>query len=82
MVLEAIACGTSVAAFDSPGGTREILEHLDEEILVPYGDVDGLHRAMKQLIVAGKTEPPPLPGEYRLEEVVKAYTELFCETAG
>jgi len=79
VVLEAIACGTRVAAFDSPGGTREILEHLDEEILVPYGDVEALAEGMEKLIARGKSSPPPLPDEYRLSEVVQAYTDLFCD---
>lgn len=80
VVLEAIACGTRVAAFDSPGGTREILEHVAEEILVPYGDIQGLADAMASLIALGKGSPPPLPDEYRLSAVVQAYTNLFCES--
>ena len=82
VVLEAIACGTRVAAFDSPGGAREILEHVAEEILVPHGDVPALADAMASLIALGKSSPPPLPDEYRLPAVVQAYTNLFCEPDG
>ena len=79
VVLEAIACGAPVAAFDSPGGTREILERLPGELLVPSGDVKGLADAIVALIERGKIPPPPLPDEYRLPAVVQAYTDLFCE---
>ena len=82
VVLEAIACGTRVAAFDSPGGTREILEHVADEILVPFGDIQGLADAMASLIELGNGSPPPLPDEYGLSAVVQAYTNLFCESDG
>jgi glycosyltransferase involved in cell wall biosynthesis len=79
VVLEAIACETRVAAFDSPGGAREILEQLgEEEELVPPGDVDALAEGMQRLIERSGS-PPPLPEEYHLSSVVNAYTELFCE---
>jgi len=80
VVLEAIACGTRVAAFDSPGGTREILEGLPEEILVSHGDVAGLADGMEALVESGQGTSPQLPEEYRLPAVVKAYTDLFCES--
>ncbi len=79
VVLEAIACGAPVAAFDSPGGTREILERLPGELLVPSGDVGGLADAMHQLTGLARCTAPPLPQEYRLPAVVQAYTDLFCE---
>lgn len=79
VVLEAIACGARVAAFDSPGGTREILEQLEGEVLVPYGDVDALADAIQALIARPRAPAPSLPDEYRLPSVVEAYTELLCE---
>ena len=79
VVLEAIACGTRVVAFDSPGGTREILENVADEIIVPHGDIEGLADGMAALIALGKGSPPALPDEYRLPAVVQAYTNLFCE---
>ena len=80
MVLEAIACGTRVAAFDSPGGTREILQGLPGEILVTHGDVAALADGLAALVASGKSTSPALPEEYRLPAVVKAYTDLFCES--
>ena len=77
VVLEALACGARVVAFDSPGGTREIIESLDGQQLVAAGDVDGLSAAMTRLLAQPRAEPPPLPDEYRLPSVVGAYVRLF-----
>ena len=35
--------------------------------------------ALPTLVAGGEASSPPLPEEYRLPAVVKAYTDLFCE---
>ena len=78
VVLEAIACGAPVAAFDCPGGTREILEQIGGQILVPAGHVDALADAMEEQAKSTRSALR-LPDEYRLPNVVRAYADLFCE---
>jgi glycosyltransferase involved in cell wall biosynthesis len=77
VVLEAIACGAPVAAFDCPGGTREILERIGGQVLVPAGDVGALAEAM-ECQARAERQPADLPEEYRLPNVVRAYADLFC----
>lgn len=79
VVLEAIACGTPVAAFDCPGGTREILDKIRGGMLLPQDDTDALARAMGELVARDQIPSPELPPEYALQAVVEAYTDLFCE---
>jgi glycosyltransferase involved in cell wall biosynthesis len=47
-VLEAMAAGRPVAAFDS-GGTGEMVSDGETGLLVPTGDVDGLAEAFRRL---------------------------------
>jgi glycosyltransferase involved in cell wall biosynthesis len=78
VVLEAIACGARVAAFDCPGGTREILEQIGGQLLVPAGNVDALADAMEAQAKSPRSAAE-LPAAYRLPNVVRAYADLFCE---
>lgn len=48
VVLEALACGTPVVAFDCPTGPRDILGE-DAGILLPQEDVGGLARTIRRL---------------------------------
>lgn len=73
-VLEAIACGARVAAYDCPGGTREILAGLPGTVLVRDGDTRALADAIGLAI-----GPPPLPRpvlapKFTLEHVIADYT--------
>ena len=50
VLLQAMACGTSVVATDCRSGPREILQRDEEGLLVPVGDVEGLcHAIVRQL---------------------------------
>ncbi len=46
---EAQACGTPVVAFDAPG-IRDSVRHGETGFLVPWGDVEGLARAVVRLL--------------------------------
>lgn len=81
VVLEALACGTPVLAFDCPGGTSEIIRDGENGWLVPLADVDAMSR--KMLIVArGEgsltgTKDSYLPSEFHCENVVGKYENLL-----
>jgi glycosyltransferase involved in cell wall biosynthesis len=76
-VLEAAASGARIAAFDCPGGTREIVSAIPGAQLVSDGDVKGLARAIARAL--GPDAPPRarLPDEFRLQQVIREYTELL-----
>ena len=68
--LEALTLGTPVAAWDS-GGVREW--HPGGELLVPWGDVDGLARALCR--APGQDVDPP-PG-FEPEDVVRRLEAVY-----
>lgn len=76
-LLEALACGTRVAAFDAPGGVSEILRGVSGTALVPPGDAAALAECIAELLEHPSDAPPALPSRYELRRVVAAYEELF-----
>ena len=50
VVLEALACGCPVVAFDCPHGVREIVHDGVNGVLLPPNDVSGLREALKRLL--------------------------------
>ena len=76
-LLEALACGTRVVAFDSPGGTREILEGLPGTALVADGDTDAFATAVRGMLSASRPAPPALPARHAYEVVMRQYERLL-----
>lgn len=81
VVLEVLACGTPVVAFDSPGGAREILHDVAASRLVPAGDSSALSDAIDTQLRDTGAAQPELPARYRAEEVLSAYEQLFAGIA-
>ncbi len=78
-LLEALACGLRSAAFNAPGGVRELLDGVEGTVLVRDGDVAGLARALRELLGSAPPPPPVLPRRFHLAEGVRAYADLFRE---
>ena len=83
VVLEALACGTPVLAFDCPGGTGEVLLEKKNGWLIPAEDWEAMGDKIieiargKEWVGMGNTVL--LPREFRCGEVVKKYEELLKE---
>jgi glycosyltransferase involved in cell wall biosynthesis len=69
-LLEAMACGLPVVAFECPSGPAEIVSHGRNGLLVPPGDVAGLAAALDR--VMGSPEERARMGE-RAREVVRRF---------
>ena len=81
VVLEALACGTPVLAFDCPGGTGEIIRQGENGWLVPSGDLESMSQKMVEIIEGKKWMELPtdslLPREYKCQGVVRKYEEML-----
>ena len=72
--VEALACGTPVAACDLPA-LREVLE--DRATFVPCDDLEGLMRA-----AAGAIRPAPAPPAWTWEDAARATWDVYEAAAG
>lgn len=78
-VLESLACGTPVLAFDCPGGTAEILRKGENGWLVQEGDWQGLGRKIAEVIDAKQNlKGRLLPEQYGIEKITVLWEELFA----
>jgi glycosyltransferase involved in cell wall biosynthesis len=76
-MLESLACGTPVVAFNCPGGIDEILVNESQGVLVPENDLQALSRAIEKQIGSHKhTKGSLLPDKFDIKTVVPAYEEL------
>jgi glycosyltransferase involved in cell wall biosynthesis len=86
-VIESLACGTPVAAYDT-GGIAEILDDPLAGELVPAGDVPALASALKRRLTGPGGRPDSAAAcrelavrKYRPGPLAGAYLELFADMA-
>jgi glycosyltransferase involved in cell wall biosynthesis len=76
-MLESLACGTPVVAFNCPGGIDEIIVNESQGVLVPENDIQALSVAIEKQIRSQKhTKSSLLPDKFDIKTVVPAYEEL------
>ena len=76
-MLESLACGTPVVAFNCPGGIDEIIVNESQGTLVPENDVQALSMAIEKQIRSHKhTKSSLLPDKFDIKTVVPAYEKL------
>jgi glycosyltransferase involved in cell wall biosynthesis len=78
-VLEAVACGTPVIAFDCPGCIRDILISSSQGQLVPAGNIQALAEAISKNLDKKSqiNRISHLPAKFELNQVMDAYHGLF-----
>ena len=80
VVLEAMSYGTTVVAFDCPGGTSEIIENGRNGWLVEPGNVKELSESIKNAI-AYPLDPiaikKSVSDRYSIKKIIKLYERLF-----
>jgi glycosyltransferase involved in cell wall biosynthesis len=87
VILEAMARGLPVVSFDCPRGPGEIVSSGQDGILVANGDVNGLSRAIVELIEHEEkrrrlaAQAPEKARQYALEKVGPRWDELLGELA-
>ncbi|MDY6879380.1 MAG: glycosyltransferase [Thermodesulfobacteriota bacterium] len=81
VVLESLACGTPVVAFDCPGSVREIFDDRSQGILVPAEDVEALAGAIDQFLAKrnGSHENTLLPERFDVKSVLAKYQDILIE---
>jgi len=80
VVLEAMACGTQVVAFNCPGGTSEIITHGVDGWLVPNGDTTILAETIEYAVKNPLNEDvikKSVFERYNAERIVGQYEALF-----
>ena len=79
VVLESLACGTPVVAFDCPGCIREILSEPSLGVLVPAEDVDALASAIlaRMESVQNTDKSSLLPERYHAARVTRYYESIL-----
>ena len=82
-VLESLACGTPVLAFDCPGGTGEIIRQGENGWLVPSEDFEAMAEKIVELMQSNRWQSLQtsslLPEEYGCQNVVKKWEELLMK---
>ena len=84
-VLESLACGTPVLAFDCPGGTREIISEGKNGWLVPAEEVGAMAAKLVDLIRSRAWETMAskrlLPKAFECRNAVRAYESVLLKCA-
>jgi len=84
VVLEAMACGTPVAAFACPGGLDEIVEPGVNGELADLGDPAALAGAVRRLAESppdAKAVAASVAGRFGVSDIVSRYQDLLLELA-
>ncbi|WP_199528537.1 glycosyltransferase [Pseudoalteromonas sp. bablab_jr010] len=77
-MLEAMACGTSVVAFNCPGGVSEILEDGNWGALVRPGDLQELSKALHTALISTENPDTILRAkDFSFDLVIEKYLELL-----
>ena len=83
VVVEALAAGRPVVAFDTTPAVGELLSGApDRGIVVPAGDLDALARALERALARPSRDPAALAAavdRFRIGPVAQAYLALFDE---
>jgi glycosyltransferase involved in cell wall biosynthesis len=83
-VLESLACGTPVLAFDCPGGTNEIIVDDKNGWLVPSEDIEAMSGKIVALVRQKKwlkfKNEALLPEKFICENVVKSYEKIIIKS--
>ena len=89
VLLEAMAAGAPVIAFDCPSGPREIIEDGHNGMLVPQKDVGRLTRAINSLAgnegrsrALGEEAKKSILNRYDLEKVTNIWEKMLCSIIG
>ena len=78
VVLESLACGTPVVAFNCPGGIDEIIINESQGVIVPGEDVHALSSAIEKQIRSPKhAKGSLLADKFDIKSVVPAYEGLL-----
>ncbi|MCP4668698.1 MAG: glycosyltransferase family 4 protein, partial [Deltaproteobacteria bacterium] len=79
VVLESLACGTPVVAFDCPGCVNEIFDEPSQGVLVPAGDVEALALTIDRCLKNrdNHSKSSLLPKRFEIDSVTKQYEEVL-----
>jgi len=79
VVLESLACGTPVVAFDCPGGVSEIFDDPSQGTLVPVGNIDALVTAIDHWLENKKatSKDSLLPARFEVKSVTQKYEQIL-----
>ena len=80
VVLESLACGTPVVAFDCPGCVNEIFDEPAQGVLVPAGDVGALVKAVDHRLkyLGKKCKDSILPDRFEAPSVTSRYEHILA----
>ncbi|MGY9073478.1 MAG: glycosyltransferase, partial [Acidimicrobiales bacterium] len=78
VVLEGLACGTPVVAYDAVGGIGDVLRGASGALLVDDGDTAGMAEAIAAALQADFPRPA-LPAKHTLEAVLNDFERLISQ---
>jgi len=79
VVVESLACGTPVVAFDCPGSVKEIIDQPSRGRIVALGDVDALAEVIDDFLknYEKSSRKSLLPKKFELMTVTAQYEKVF-----